>query len=84
MLAAMFGGEWAEDFVHNFLFSMSERSEESSPAAGMAFMGGGPPQQRSGGQPQQHKQQRQPPAQAQQRKVKQDVESKEVLSSIRR
>lgn len=27
LFAAMFGGEWAADFVHNFLFSMSERPE---------------------------------------------------------
>jgi len=39
--AAMFGGKWAGDFVHNFLFSMSERAEKSGPPA-MPFMGGPP------------------------------------------
>jgi len=47
LFAAMFGGEWAGDFVHNFLFSMSER-KEGAPASAMPFMGG-PPQK--GGPP---------------------------------
>jgi hypothetical protein len=44
LFAAMFGGAWAGDFVHNFLFSMSERPD-GAPAIsqGMPFMGG-PPQ----------------------------------------
>jgi 15,16-dihydrobiliverdin:ferredoxin oxidoreductase len=42
LFTAMFGAEWANDFVHNFLFSMSERKELSAPPA-MPFMGG-PPQ----------------------------------------
>ena len=44
LFAAMFGADWAEDFVHDFLFSMSERpdgSEVTPPA--MPFMGGGGP-----------------------------------------
>jgi 15,16-dihydrobiliverdin:ferredoxin oxidoreductase len=77
LFAAMFGGEWAGDFVHNFLFSMSERSEKSSSSAapGMAFMGG-PPQQR-GGPPQQ---------QQQQQKVERSVskEAKKQVEGIRR
>ncbi len=28
LFAAMFGAQWAEDFVHGFLFSLSERTEE--------------------------------------------------------
>ena len=50
LFTAMFGAEWAEDFVHDFLFSMSERSEGSSPA--MPFMMGGPPQGAGGRPPQ--------------------------------
>jgi len=30
LFAAMFGKEWADDFVYDFLFSLSERSEEST------------------------------------------------------
>lgn len=52
LFAAMFGGEWAQDFVHDFLFSMSERKEGGAPPA-MPFMGGGPPQQRQQQQQQQ-------------------------------
>jgi 15,16-dihydrobiliverdin:ferredoxin oxidoreductase len=49
LFAAMFGGEWAQDFVHDFLFSMSERPEAGSDKApAMSFMGGGRPQ---GGNP---------------------------------
>lgn len=54
LFAAMFGKEWAEDFVHDFLFSLSERKE-----GGLTIMppmmgggGGGPPQQ--AGAPPQH------------------------------
>jgi len=40
--AAMFGNEWAQDFVHDFLFSLSERKEgDASPSPAM---GGGRPQ----------------------------------------
>jgi 15,16-dihydrobiliverdin:ferredoxin oxidoreductase len=44
LFTAMFGGEWAGDFVHNFLFSMSERPA-GAPAVPqvMPFMGA-PPQ----------------------------------------
>merc|ERR1712113_508945 len=44
LFAAMYGKEWAEDFIHDFLFSTSERKKTSSPPA-MPFMGGGPPPQ---------------------------------------
>ena len=42
LFAAMFGNDWAQDFVHDFLFSMSERQENAIPAA--PFVGGGRPQ----------------------------------------
>ncbi|KAL7564407.1 hypothetical protein ACA910_002725 [Epithemia clementina (nom. ined.)] len=32
LFAAMFGNDWAQDFVHDFLFSMSERQEGFTPA----------------------------------------------------
>mmetsp|Transcript_20903 Transcript_20903/g.39079 ORF Transcript_20903/g.39079 Transcript_20903/m.39079 type:complete len:218 (+) Transcript_20903:2-655(+) len=41
LFAAMFGAEWAEDFVHDFLFSMSEKTEGGPPPS-MPFMGGPP------------------------------------------
>lgn len=40
LFTAMYGADWAGDFVHDFLFSMSER-REGAPAA-MPFMGGPP------------------------------------------
>jgi 15,16-dihydrobiliverdin:ferredoxin oxidoreductase len=40
LFTAMFGGEWAQDFVHDFLFSMSERSEGSDKPPANPF---GPP-----------------------------------------
>lgn len=50
LFAAMFGKEWAEDFIYDFLFSLSERSEE-----GLDFSPPGPPKGRkpatSGGPP---------------------------------
>lgn len=45
LFTAMFGADWAQDFVHDFLFSMSERKEDGAPPA-MPFMGGPPQQQR--------------------------------------
>lgn len=49
LFAAMFGKKWAEDFIYDFLFSLSERSEE-----GLDFSPPGPPQgRRPGGPPQQ-------------------------------
>jgi len=48
LFAAMFGAEWANDFVHDFLFSMSEKPQLSD--APPAFVGGnphGPPPGRS-------------------------------------
>ena len=51
LFAAMFGGDWAQDFVHDFLFSSSERKEGAAPPA-MPFMGGGgPPSQHRAQQP---------------------------------
>lgn len=47
LFAAMFGNEWAQGFVHDFLFSLSERKEGATPPP-MPFMGG-PPQ--GGGNP---------------------------------
>lgn len=41
LFAAMFGNDWAQGFVHDFLFSMSERKEGAAPPA-MPFMGGSP------------------------------------------
>lgn len=43
LFAAMYGKDWAEGFVHDFLFSMSERSEGGFSPAAMPFMGGGGP-----------------------------------------
>lgn len=41
LFTTMFGNEWAQDFVHDFLFSMSERKAITSPvaAAAPAFVG---------------------------------------------
>eukprot|EP00537_Pseudo-nitzschia_pungens_P006379 CAMPEP_0172372096 /NCGR_PEP_ID=MMETSP1060-20121228/45928_1 /TAXON_ID=37318 /ORGANISM="Pseudo-nitzschia pungens, Strain cf. cingulata" /LENGTH=383 /DNA_ID=CAMNT_0013097927 /DNA_START=105 /DNA_END=1256 /DNA_ORIENTATION=+ len=55
LFAAMYGKEWAEDFVHDFLFSMSERRAEGAEPPANPFMGGGPPR---GGPPQGQKMQR--------------------------
>lgn len=41
LFAAMYGAEWAGDFVHDFLFSMSDRKEGATPPA-MPGMGGPP------------------------------------------
>jgi 15,16-dihydrobiliverdin:ferredoxin oxidoreductase len=41
LFAAMYGAEWADEFVYDFLFSMSEKRDGPPPA--MPFMGG-PPQ----------------------------------------
>lgn len=43
LFAAMFGKEWAEDFIYDFLFSLSERKEE-----GLNFAPPGPPGARGG------------------------------------
>mmetsp|Transcript_3195 Transcript_3195/g.6474 ORF Transcript_3195/g.6474 Transcript_3195/m.6474 type:complete len:418 (+) Transcript_3195:153-1406(+) len=51
LFAAMFGKEWAEDFIYDFLFSLSERKEEGlnltppmfgGPPSGTAAKGGSP------------------------------------------
>jgi len=44
LFAAMFGKDWAGDFVHNFLFSMSERPEGGLKIPQMPGMGGPPGQ----------------------------------------
>merc|ERR1712244_114764 len=44
LFAAMFGKEWADDFVFNFLFSLSDRKEGGLEIPPM-FGGGGPPKQ---------------------------------------
>lgn len=41
LFAAMFGKEWAEDFIYDFLFSLSERKEEGLNLSPPMF--GGPP-----------------------------------------
>jgi len=41
LFAAMYGADWAGDFVHDFLFSMSERKEGGAPPS-VPFMGGPP------------------------------------------
>lgn len=46
LFAAMFGKQWAEDFIYDFLFSLSERSEEGLNLSPPMF--GGPP---PGGKP---------------------------------
>ena len=52
LFAAMFGKEWAEDFIYDFLFSLSERSAE-----GLDFRPPGPPPGVGGGPPPQTHQQ---------------------------
>lgn len=52
LFAAMFGKEWAEDFIYDFLFSLSERSPE-----GLDFRPPGPPPGVGGGPPPQAHQQ---------------------------
>ena len=47
LFMAMFGAEWAQDYVHDFLFSMSERKE----GAPQPMMFGGPPQGAPQGNP---------------------------------
>lgn len=43
LFAAMFGKEWADDFVFDFLFSLSERKEGGLQIPPMFGGGGGPP-----------------------------------------
>jgi 15,16-dihydrobiliverdin:ferredoxin oxidoreductase len=52
LFMAMFGADWAQDYVHDFLFSMSERPAKGAAPTMPSFMGGGgggPPPQ--GGSP---------------------------------
>jgi 15,16-dihydrobiliverdin:ferredoxin oxidoreductase len=51
LFTAMFGDTWAQDFVHDFLFSMSERADGSEKSSSMPSMGGPPKTNQS--QPQQ-------------------------------
>ena len=46
LFAAMFGKEWAEDFIYDFLFSLSERKEEGLNLSPPMF--GGPPSSAAG------------------------------------
>jgi len=46
LFAAMFGKDWAEDFIYDFLFSLSERKEEGLNLSPPMF--GGPPPPSSG------------------------------------
>ena len=50
LFAAMFGKTWAEDFIYDFLFSLSERSDGGLNLAPPSF-GGGPPPSGHGGNP---------------------------------
>lgn len=43
LFAAMFGKEWAEDFIYDFLFSLSERKEGGLNLSPPTFGGGPPP-----------------------------------------
>lgn len=43
LFASMFGKEWADDFVFDFLFSLSERKEGGLTISMPPMMGGGPP-----------------------------------------
>jgi len=55
LFAAMFGKEWADDFVYDFLFSLSERKEGGIQIPPMGMMmggGGGGPPPSQGGSPQ--------------------------------
>lgn len=45
LFCAMFGADWADAFMHNFLFSLSEQGEGKSQPS-VAFMGGPPSQQK--------------------------------------
>jgi len=50
LFCAMFGNEWATDFVHDFLFSMSEKPKAGAAPPVMPFLGGGaggPPQRQA-------------------------------------
>jgi hypothetical protein len=40
LFTAMFGDTWAQDFVHDLLFSMSESAEGSEKSPSMSSMGG--------------------------------------------
>lgn len=51
LFAAIFGKQWAEDFIYDFLFSLSERTEEGLNLTPPTF--GGPPGGKQGGPPHQ-------------------------------
>lgn len=54
LFAAMFGKEWADDFVFNFLFSLSDRKEGGLEIPPMMFGGGGGGPPGAGGPPKAH------------------------------
>eukprot|EP00978_Attheya_sp_CCMP212_P036839 scaffold169925_cov60-Attheya_sp.AAC.1 len=60
LFASMFGKEWADQFVYNFLFSMSEKSESDSTTVPAMGGGHGGPPSPSQQQPQQHSSRQQP------------------------
>jgi len=46
LFTAMFGGEWANDFVHNFLFSLSQPGKEDASRLSTPFVSGPPAAQK--------------------------------------
>lgn len=48
LFTAMFGGEWANDFVHNFLFSLSESGKEDAITSLTPVVGGSAATQQAG------------------------------------
>ena len=59
LFAAMFGKDWANDFVFDFLFSLSENKEQGLQIPPMFGGGGPPPQGGAAGRPQSQQQPRQ-------------------------
>lgn len=47
LFAAMFGKEWADEYVHGFLFSQSEKPKEGAEKPFGGMMGGPPPSQQN-------------------------------------
>lgn len=64
LFAAMFGADWAHEFVYDFLFSLSETPKEVAPPVMPPFMGGGgggpPPKQGATGKGQHAQKAKQP------------------------
>lgn len=59
LFAAMFGKEWADEFVYGFLFAQSDKPEEGAERPAGMMMGGPPPQHQKKQQQQPAQQQRQ-------------------------